>query len=67
MNKKTAFSVEVELFQKMAFIKVFSVINVPLVANVFWVEIGFEKIIFGLNTQKENKPMFNLPKNMVVL
>lgn len=35
MNKKTAFSVGVKLFQKMAFIKVFRDINVRFVANVF--------------------------------
>lgn len=67
MNKKTAFSVGAKLFQKMAFIEVFSVINVLLVASVFWVVIVSERIIFGLNTQKANKIIFSLLRNMVVL
>ena len=67
MNKKTAFIVEVKLFERMASITMFNDINVPLVVSVFYVEIGFERIVFGLNTQEANKPIFNLLKNMVVV
>lgn len=66
MNKKTAFSVGAKLFQKMAFIKASNVINALLVANVLRVAIGYRRIVFGLSTQKANKPILSLQKNMGV-
>ena len=43
MNKKTAFIVEVKLFERMASITMFNDINVPLVVSVFYVENRIRK------------------------